>query len=216
MIMPKTFIPEKNLEKNVKELLKKQKNTYNELIVLTLLKNCEEFLAEQEYDTTILDVYNYGERRAKKLIYTKHDLEELSTRIDMNHKDDGCYLGIFLSALINKIITEEETIILRPIVPLHGVGAYLTKGRVIVDGDVGFFLGHYMEGGEMIVEGSAQHDTGNGMKGGRLVIKKDVGICTGIFMESGEIVVYGEIRDIAKSCKGNIYHKDKLVWPGTR
>ncbi len=214
MKIPKTFKPEKNLEKNIERLLSEKPNlkNYNETTVGMLLKNCKTFLDKQFHITELSEVYKMGEDLVKKLDFTKEDVEEVSQRIEVNN-DDYKYAGFYLSALINKIITEQDVINLKFDVELFGVGSYLKTGKLIIDGYVGHFLGHCMEGGEIITKKDAGNNVGNGMQAGKIIINGDVGCSTGIFSEGGDIIVYGNIEKIADSCKARIHKWGKQVWP---
>jgi len=55
------------------------------------------------------------------------------------------------------------------------IGAKMTAGKVVVNGDVGMHLGAQMTGGEIQVNGSAGDWTGVEMKGGLLRISGDAG-----------------------------------------
>ncbi|MDP2906415.1 MAG: hypothetical protein Q8O03_00595 [Nanoarchaeota archaeon] len=214
MKIPKAFTPDKNLEKHIERLLSEKPNlkSYNETTVRILLKKCRTFLDKQEDIEKLLSLYQVGENLAKELNYTKGDVEEASQRIETNSKEDK-YSGFYLSALVNKIITEQEVINLKFYGELSGAGAYLKTGTLIIDGYVNFALGHCMEGGEIITKKDAGNDVGNGMISGRIIVKGDVGHGIGIFSEGGDIVVYGNIGKIADHCKAKIFKGDKQVWP---
>jgi formylmethanofuran dehydrogenase subunit C len=69
------------------------------------------------------------------------------------------------------------------------IGAGMSRGRIVIDGDVGLHLGAAMTGGEIV---------GAGMSGGRITVKGDAGRLVGsayrgsrIGMRGGEIVVHG-------------------------
>lgn len=214
MKLPKTFTSEKNLDKHVERLLSEKPNLkdYNENTVRILLKKCRTFLDKQEYTRSLLKVYPLGEDLVKKLDFTKGDIEEASRRIESYSHEDK-YAGFYLSALVNKIITEQDIITLKFDVDLFGIGAYLKTGKLIIDGYVGHFLGYCMEGGEVITKKDAGHDVGNGMQAGKIIINGEVGCSTGIFSEGGDIIVYGNIEKIADSCKARIHKWGKQVWP---
>jgi glutamate synthase domain-containing protein 3 len=214
MKIPKIFTPEKNLEKHVERLLSEEYNlkSYNEATVRIILKKCRTFLDKQADIEKLLSLYQVGEDLAKELNYTKGDVEEASQRIESYSKEDK-YAGFYLSALVNKIITEQEVINLKFYGELSGAGAYLKTGTLIIDGYASFALGHCMEGGEIITKKDAGNDVGNGMVNGRIIVKGDVGHSIGIFSKGGDIVVYGNIGKIADSCEARIFKGDKQLWP---
>jgi formylmethanofuran dehydrogenase subunit C len=58
---------------------------------------------------------------------------------------------------------------------LDGVGAGMSEGELILDGDAGHGTGSQMTGGTLTVRGSTGDDAGCGMTGGRLFIEGDTG-----------------------------------------
>ena len=78
------------------------------------------------------------------------------------------------------------------------IGAGMTGGRLIVEGDVGSHLGAVMTGGEIEVRGNGGDWVGPEMQGGRITIKGNAGHMLGsgyrgsqIGMVDGEIIVHG-------------------------
>lgn len=220
MKIPKTFTPDKNLEEYVERLLSEKPDlkSYNENTVRIILKKCRAFLDKQTDISNLSRVYQLGEDLVQELDYTKGDLEEASQRIELYSKEDR-YAGFYFSALINKIITEQEVINLKFYEELSGAGACLKTGTLIIDGYVRFALGHCMEGGEILTKKDAGIDVGNGMVNGRIIVKGDVGDSVGIFSKGGDIVIYGNIGKIADNCKARIFKwdehnaKSEQIWP---
>ncbi len=71
---------------------------------------------------------------------------------------------------------------------------YLGKNnnkKITLKGDAGHYLGYYMQGGEIIVEGSTGDRVGSSMNGGKILIRGNSGNWLGESMQSGEIVVEG-------------------------
>jgi formylmethanofuran dehydrogenase subunit C len=97
------------------------------------------------------------------------------------------------------------------------IGAKMTAGKIIIDGNTDMYTGAFMEGGEITVNGNAGHFTALGMKGGNIHIKGsagnylgaayrgdwrgmmggvlrvdgDAGSDVGTFMRGGEIIIGG-------------------------
>lgn len=78
------------------------------------------------------------------------------------------------------------------------IGANMSGGRIVIDGDVGAHLGAAMSGGEIVVEGNAGDWAGGEMSGGRLIVKGDAGHMVGgayrgsqVGVRGGEIIVHG-------------------------
>jgi formylmethanofuran dehydrogenase subunit C len=103
-------------------------------------------------------------------------------------------------------------------VVVHGdvgmhAGAYMRGGELVVEGNAGEFLGVEMEGGLIRVKGNAGHRAGAayrgskfGMKGGVIVIEGNAGHEVGAYMRRGIIVVKGDAEDFlgARMAAGTI------------
>lgn len=81
---------------------------------------------------------------------------------------------------------------------VRGIGAKMSMGKIIVDGDVGMHLGEEMDGGIITVMGNAGSWTGSMMNGGAIEIMKDVDDYVGAAyrgstrgMSGGTIVIHG-------------------------
>lgn len=139
-------------------------------------------------------------------------------------------IGIYTSAAINKIIREEETVIL-DLGYVQGLGMHLSKGTVVTEHNVGDYLGSNMTGGTIIVNGDTTRQAGFKMHGGKIIIEGQSENLLGECMDGGEILIKGKAGsnvgmfssggriDIAGDCdslyrgKGNadIYYKGSLV-----
>ena len=82
------------------------------------------------------------------------------------------------------------------------LGAGMTSGQLIIQGNAGAHLGTGMSGGEIIVEGNAADWVGPEMTGGRIVIKGDAGHLVGSVyrggssgMSGGEIIIHGNVKN---------------------
>jgi formylmethanofuran dehydrogenase subunit C len=78
------------------------------------------------------------------------------------------------------------------------IGCGMTRGRIVIEGDVGMHAGAQMRGGEIIVEGNAGDWLGAEMIGGRIVVRGNAGHLVGSVyrggskgMLGGEIIVHG-------------------------
>lgn len=209
MKLPKTFVPEKDLEKVTKELLS------HDLRINRLLVSCEDFL-DKSIGTSPAVKYAVGEEFASSIVYDKEDVEELSKRIKLQEGSDVSiekYLGFYLSALINKVITDQDEIVLALGFELAGIGFYLPRGIVIVKDSVGDWTGGCMTGGKLEIGGNAKDYTGSFMKKGLIIVEGDVGILTGYMAEEGEIFVNGGIESVPQSCRATVYEMDEKIWP---
>jgi len=190
MRLPQAFVRNKDSGKEVERLLKEPKKEENLFALEDLLESCEEYLAEGKY-LSFYDSYKLGEELANKSNYNKKELEELNREIIIKEIEN---LGVYFSALVNKIISVNDTLTLKFDRKFECLGVYLKKGTLITEGSTGNW-------------------TGYNMKGGKIYIQKNAGKKTGYQMSGGEIHVEGEIEHISSSCKGKIYHRGELVWP---
>ena len=78
------------------------------------------------------------------------------------------------------------------------LGAAMTGGRLVIEGNAGLHLGSAMTGGEILVTGNAGDWVGPEMRGGRITVRGDAGHAVGsayrgsrIGMRGGEIFVHG-------------------------
>ena len=97
------------------------------------------------------------------------------------------------------------------------IGYHMKGGKIVVEGDCGDWIGTGMKGGKIVVEGDCENTVGCNMKGGEIIVKNSCGYGTGSEMKGGTIKIYGNNFDPRKHIssyaeKGEIYHKDKLVW----
>lgn len=184
MKLPKTFTHKKGL-KDIESLLKGY--NHSPLATTHLLDISEQFSEKGEFSYG--KRYLKGVELTKNLKYTLKDVEELTKNIGLIRQDP--YFGVFLSVLINKVITKEDKIVLTLDGKLNGLGMCLQKGTVVIEGDLHDNTGAYMEGGKLIVKGNTNNLTGHSMKGGELIIKGNTNDWTGNFMEGGKVTVEG-------------------------
>lgn len=81
---------------------------------------------------------------------------------------------------------------------VRNIGYGMTKGKIIVDGDVGFHLGEAMSGGTICVNGNAGSWAGSRMSGGTIEIKGNAGNYIGAAyrgstegMNGGTVIIHG-------------------------
>jgi len=116
------------------------------------------------------------------------------------HEEDfGEKAGMLLSALMNSSPEHSLTITTRNLgVKPDGLG-YRNVKKIVVEGDVGYGIGCFMQDGELIVNGRAGHDAGLFMHGGRVIIKGDTGPFPASCMLGGELIIEGN----AQHCPGS-------------
>lgn len=87
------------------------------------------------------------------------------------------------------------------------IGTCMTKGEIIINGNVGMHLGEEMKGGKITVHGNVDGWAGSMMKGGEIEIHGNAGDYLGapyrgssIGMSGGRITVYGNVGNEAGAC----------------
>src|SRR5574337_817638 len=132
--------------------------------------------------------------------------------------NEACRLGDFFTVQGER---SDEIVVEGCTGRVKWIGSGMTRGRVIVRGDVGMHAGSYMRGGEILVEGNAddflgvemqgglirvkgnaRHRVGAayrgskyGMQGGIIVVEGNVGHEVGAYMRRGLIVIKGNAED---------------------
>jgi len=222
--LPKVLKPKKRLKKTLDKLISKKDTTDS---VDNLLESCKRFIELKEKHKELVGLYRLSDDLSKRIRYDKHDLEDLSKMLpNENHLS----LGLYFSALVNKIIQEDDVITLKFNYALSGIGAYLERGNLIIKGDVSSYTGWHMSGGKLIIEGNTSNMAGDFMEGGeiiiegnagpllghsmisgKIVIKGNAGDGVGCFMKGGEIHIEGKIDGVAGYNEGTIYHQGRLI-----
>ncbi|MEM2431288.1 MAG: formylmethanofuran dehydrogenase subunit C [Candidatus Bathyarchaeia archaeon] len=95
-------------------------------------------------------------------------------------------------------------------IKVRRVGANMSYGKIIVNGDIGMHLGEGMRGGEIIVNGYADSWLGGSMKNGRIEVKGSTGDYIGApyrgsknGMSGGLIIIHGNAgREIGCLMRG--------------
>ncbi len=84
------------------------------------------------------------------------------------------------------------------------VGAEMSRGRILIKGNIGQHLGVHMSGGEIVVAKNADSWVGPEMSGGRIIIKGNAGHMVGcayrggqVGVTGGEIIIHGNVGNEA-------------------
>jgi hypothetical protein len=170
----------------------------------------------------LVRAYSAAIRTVEKLDYDIDDIEELCLELDREGRIP--YLisgpaGIYLSALCNNAGAENIRLRLHELKrTFHFLGYRLPQGKtLILQGDVGDFIGAGLSGGKLVVEGSTGNWAGAGMMDGEIHITGHTGRNMGEWMGGGEIHVEGYIGGIGKSIRGGrIYQQGNLIRPYDR
>lgn len=125
---------------------------------------------------------------------------EIATLV-LNHGNERVRLGDFFKV---KGRLDGELRVTGDLTRVKLIGARMTTGRIIIDGNAGMHIGAGMSGGEIEVKGNASDWVGPEMAGGRIVIKGDAGHMVGAAyrgspagMLGGEIIVFGKVGNEA-------------------
>ncbi|MBL7204131.1 MAG: hypothetical protein ISS63_07355 [Desulfobacteraceae bacterium] len=164
--------------------------------------------------------YSAAVKSIRDLQFDPEDIEDFCAELDSSIKSPYMIsepVGIYVSALVNH--AKEDRIVL----PLWNsqrtfnfLGYRLPEGKtLLIQGDVGDFIGACLSGGRLVVEGSTGNCCGAGMVKGEILVTENTGQNTGEWMQGGEIRVDGRVRGIGKNfLGGRIYKQRKLLAPG--
>lgn len=97
----------------------------------------------------------------------------------------------------------DEIVIEGSIGRVKWVGAGMTRGRIIVHGDVGMHAGSYMRGGEILIDGNAEDFLGVEMEGGLIRVKGNAGHRAGAAYRGSKYGMRGGIILVG----GNVGHE---------
>ena len=167
---------------------------------------------------TVIKAYANAEKNIKDLKFKPEDIEDFCFELD--NSDRIPYMitgpaGIHIAALCNHC--EENEIVLKlddMKTQINLLGYRLPAGKkLVIEGNVGDFVGIGVEGGEVAIEGAAKNYAGAGMRSGKLVVSKNAGHHTGEWMMGGEIHVAGRIRGLGNIMDGKIYERNQLIYP---
>ena len=148
----------------------------------------EEFAKSNTYE----DVLSTASTLLKGVNYTIKDIEELCLTLSKSYTNETTSIGIFISAAINKIIKETDTINLDFAgIEVNCLGYCLTRGNLIIKGNAGKYTGDSMQSGSITIHGNAGDYTGDSMEDGSIIVDGNAGKYTGDFMQSGSITIHG-------------------------
>jgi glutamate synthase domain-containing protein 3 len=78
---------------------------------------------------------------------------------------------------------------------LHGLAAGLKSGQVIIQGDVGDYVGVLNAGADITVTANAGNYAADNMTGGTVIIYGDAGFGAGQYCYKGAVIVHGDAGD---------------------
>ena len=148
----------------------------------------------------------------KDIRYTSEEVEMFSVALSefQDVEDFASKAGYFLSALINNHPESDFTIHTgqfdgrinflgfwntKKITVIGDTGRYIghsmIRGRIVIEGNTAWMVGHGMESGEIVICGDGGNYLGDHMKDGKIIVKGNIGGNPGNSMENGEITVEG-------------------------
>jgi formylmethanofuran dehydrogenase subunit C len=167
----------------------------------------------------VVKAYTAAVKSIRDLHYDPDDIDEFCAELDSSNRIPYMIsgpAGIYISALVNLSTEDRITLRLKDFQrTFHFLGYRLPEGKtLILQGDVGDFVGAGLSGGRLIVEGSTGNWCGAGMMKGEILVTEHAGQNTGEWMRGGEIHVDGRIRSIGKTLfGGRIYQRERLLAP---
>ena len=152
----------------------------------------EDALEEFKANSFIDENFSTASTLLKGVNYTIKDIEELCLTLSKSYTNETTSIGIFISAAINKIIKETDTINLDFAgIEVNCLGYCLTRGNLIIKGNAGKYTGDSMQSGSITIHGNAGDYTGDSMEDGSIIVDGNAGKYTGEFMQSGSITIHG-------------------------
>lgn len=146
--------------------------------------------------------YKTALNTTKGIKYEKKDIEEFCKLISGDSKN---IVALYISALTNEAMKEEDTITLNPRMLMNFLGYKHQKGKLVIEGNTGCFTCSEMTGGEVNVKGNAGQYTASGMTAGKLkvdgmILTLDCDIKGGEVWEKNRKVYTGEtlIKNLLK------------------
>jgi hypothetical protein len=167
----------------------------------------------------VVKTYDSAIESIRDLEYDQDDIDEFCAQLDSSQKVPYMIsgpAGIYISALVNHIPQDSIVLGLKDYErTFHFLGFRLPEGKsLILQGDVGDFIGAGLAGGRLVVEGSTRNWCGAGMMKGEIFVSSHTGQKTGEWMRGGEIHVDGNIWSTGKSIfGGKIYNRGKIIIP---
>jgi hypothetical protein len=147
----------------------------------------DEFSNERDYDQVLALI--------RDIRYSAEDVEKFSLALAFPEFQDkerfSSSAGLFLSVVINNGDDQDYIIHTRHLQPIDFFG-FRNRKNIIVEGDIGSWLGSEMKSGSITVKGDAKRLIGNRMEGGTITVKGCAAGTVGRNMKGGTIVIEGD------------------------
>lgn len=135
-------------------------------------RNWKQSSIKDEYQSALDQI------RRLQIEFSGDDISDFCASEKFGEWNSSSSLGIFVSALINSVIKDENTITLR------------TREYVFDN-----YIGTFLERGTLIIDGNVDYCVGFGLKGGKIIVKGDAELGYGDYMEDGELIIEGKVLD---------------------
>ncbi|MBM3199532.1 hypothetical protein FJZ53_01255 [Candidatus Woesearchaeota archaeon] len=191
MKIPHGFVPEKELEEKIKSLT--DDNVKKQEAIDALLNGYKTGIERSISLPNLREYYVLASDIAKTITYTKEDisdfcsekyaniktaiLKDFGVRLEGQFREMRVREGLYVSALVNKIIKKNEKITIwheSGTEPLPYLGYNHSKGILEVKGEggTGDYLGAHMTGGKIIAKYTTFW-TGYDMRGGKIMLNRE-------------------------------------------
>jgi len=214
-------IPYRKKEIPLERIVRAKQNIMDRLIenYLNLVEDEAKDLVWLVEHSRLVKTYENVIKNIQDIEYDQDDIEDFCLELDSSDKIPYMITGpagIYISALINHSRENRIELKLQDYQrTYHFLGYRLPEGKTLVlQGDMGDFIGAGLAGGHLVVEGSTRNWCGAGMTKGEILVTGHTGQKTGEWMRGGKIDVDGPIHSIGTvHYGGKIYRQGNLIVP---
>jgi len=160
------------------------------------------------------EITNACECLSKKINYSSKDVEIFSPML-LAYEQKPSFeriSGLFLSYLVNFGKDSDYVLNLWDISTPIEFLCFVNKKNLVINGNVGDYLGTWMKQGKIILNGNAGSYVGNGKEGGDITVNGDVGMAPAQEQTGGIVRVNGRISELPNKCNaGKLYQRKRLL-----
>jgi len=196
----------------------------------TIKEMCARWRACDTPDSGIPEDYKYVHRFLRGIKFTAREVEEFSIALVEFQGQESEKAGLFFSVLINYGKDRDYMVHTRHMESVPDILGFNNKKNIIVNGNIGHYVGSHMRDGSLSVRGNIGNYAGNAMRngciniegnagdllgcelrGGKIIVLENAGYRVGTVMKGGEIHIEGDIGSIGDVIHGKIFHRGKLI-----
>lgn len=100
-----------------------------------------------------------------------------------------------ISQEIKSILKETEIVTVTNCDHLDGIASGLRRGKVIIKGSVGDYVGTLNSGAQLIIEGNVGRFVGDNMTAGEILVEGNAGYCAAPYCYGGKVIITGTCGD---------------------